>query len=100
MTRILTGSALLLLLAIAPWRAQARFARPAVVHARACVGELVEVAQRALDGMVNPVGYGEACPDALHYGSVELDGVPTGFVLARQWRAGRNHQGFYRRAGQ
>jgi hypothetical protein len=39
-----------------------------------------------------------ACPDAEHYGSVELDGTPTGFVEVCRWRAGRHHQGFYARA--
>lgn len=59
---------------------------------------LRDVARETLSNMQrNPVGYAAACPGALHYGSIELDGTPTGFELACSWRVGRNHQGFYRR---
>lgn len=66
-------------------------------------GSWWEYAQRfgAIRDVVREVLRGErepACPAAEHYGSVELDGTPTGFVEVCRWRAGRHHQGFYARA--
>lgn len=57
-------------------------------------GEVRDVVRKVLRGEREP-----ACEDAEHYGSVELDGTPAGFVEVCRWRAGRHHQGFYARRG-